>query len=56
MTIDINGVTLYVFKVDESHFRASIINTENTNAHVYTLDEIENKPYYNEVKTFLTTI
>ena len=54
MTIDLNGVRLFVFKVDESHFRASILDTENKNAHVYSLDEIIDKPYYNDIKTFLT--
>ena len=54
MKIDIGNVTVFVFKVDESRFRVSLFNNEPpVNSYVYVLDEIKDKPYYNDVKNFL---
>lgn len=55
MKIDIGNVNVFVFKVDETRFKVSLFNVDPPlNAYVYTLVEIEDKPYYNDVKNFLT--
>jgi hypothetical protein len=53
MEIQSNGAILNITKIDETHFRAVLTNGFNKEGTVYHIDEIKERPFYEEVKEFL---
>jgi hypothetical protein len=46
--------TLIVSKIDETHFRASLVDGFSTEGHVYHINEAKNEEYFETVKAFLS--
>lgn len=42
-----------ISKIDETHFRASLVDGFSKVGHVYHIDEAKNEEYYETVKNFL---